>query len=91
MEFHVELFRSIRQTVYSSLETTDACAFAWLQFLREQPDRDQNWQGWLFRVAQREAWRLNALEWKERDHVDLDGKLVAQPDPHDRYDADEHA
>jgi hypothetical protein len=41
MEFHVELFRSIR----SSLETTDdACAFAWLQFPREQPDRDQNWR-----------------------------------------------
>jgi DNA-directed RNA polymerase specialized sigma24 family protein len=87
MEFHVELFRSIHRTVRSSLETTDdACAFAWLQFLREQPDRDQNWQGWLFRVAQREAWRLNALDWKERDHVDLDGKLVVQPDPRDRYD-----
>ena len=36
MEFHVELFRSIRRTVRSSLETTDdACGFAWLQFLRE--------------------------------------------------------
>jgi len=87
MEFHVELFRSIRRTVRSSLETTDdACAFAWLQFLREQPDREQNWQGWLFRVAQREAWRLNALDWKERDHVGLDGKLVVQADPRDRYD-----
>ena len=54
MEFHVELFRSIRQAVHSTLETTDdACAFAWLQFLREQPDRDQSWRGWLFRVAQR--------------------------------------
>ena len=60
----------IRRTVRSSLETTDdACGFAWLQFLREQPDRDQNWRGWLYRVAQRDAWRLNALDWKERDHT----------------------
>ena len=60
----------LRATVNSSLETADdACAFAWVQFMREQPDREQSWRGWLFRVAQREAWRLNALEWQERDFV----------------------
>ena len=26
--------------------------------MRHQPSRDNNWQGWLFRVAQREAWRI---------------------------------
>ena len=57
-----------------------------MQFLREQPDRDENWQGWLYRVAQREAWRLNALDWQERDLRGMDGELVAQPDPRDRYD-----
>jgi DNA-directed RNA polymerase specialized sigma24 family protein len=36
----------------------DACAFAWAAFLEQQPDRDRNWRGWLFRTAQRQAWRL---------------------------------
>jgi hypothetical protein len=37
----------------------------WVQFLRHQPDRDQNWQGWLFRTAQREAWRLTAIRHRD--------------------------
>jgi hypothetical protein len=63
-----ELFRAfnhvLMQTVSSSLyESTpqnveDACAFAWAQFLEHQPDRSMNWQGWLFRTAQRQAWLL---------------------------------
>jgi DNA-directed RNA polymerase specialized sigma24 family protein len=36
----------------------DACAFAWAQFLQHQPDREENWRGWLFRTASRQAWRL---------------------------------
>ena len=66
--FHAELGRSINRAVNASWETVDdACAFAWLEFLRVQPNRHENWRGWLFRTAQREAWRLSALEWKERE------------------------
>jgi DNA-directed RNA polymerase specialized sigma24 family protein len=35
----------------------DACAFAWSQFLRRQPDREITFP-WLAKVAVREAWRL---------------------------------
>jgi DNA-directed RNA polymerase specialized sigma24 family protein len=44
------------------------------------------WKGWLFRTAQREAWRLNALHCKERDVVDWAGRYVEQADPPDRYE-----
>ncbi|MCU1677339.1 MAG: hypothetical protein JWM93_2097, partial [Frankiales bacterium] len=37
----------------------DACSYAWLQFLRHQPDRDTA-LCWLSTVAVREAWRLSA-------------------------------
>jgi hypothetical protein len=40
----------------------DACGFAWQQFMRHQPDRDRNWRGWLITTAEREAWRLHAIE-----------------------------
>ena len=43
----------------------DACAFAWLQSFRHQPDRERKWQGWLFRAAQREAWRLTAIRRRD--------------------------
>jgi hypothetical protein len=35
----------------------DACAFAWQQFLLEQPDRERAWRGWLVTTAEREVWR----------------------------------
>src|SRR4051812_16716432 len=44
----------------------DACSFAWAQFLQHQPERDRNWQGWLFRTAQREAWRLDRQVREDR-------------------------
>jgi len=40
----------------------DACAFAWMQFMRYQPDRDGPWRAWLVSVAEREAWRLSRRE-----------------------------
>jgi DNA-directed RNA polymerase specialized sigma24 family protein len=42
----------------------DACAFAWSQFLRRQPDREMTFP-WLAKVAMREAWRL--CERRRRD------------------------
>jgi RNA polymerase sigma factor (sigma-70 family) len=43
----------------------DACQFAWIQFFRYQPDRERNWRAWLYRTAQREAWRLTAVRRSE--------------------------
>jgi DNA-directed RNA polymerase specialized sigma24 family protein len=65
----------------------DACAHAWLKFLQRQPDRDgQRWKGWLYVTAKREAWRLNALEFKEREDLPAPGApdLVDPIDPRDR-------
>lgn len=42
----------------------DACAFAWLQFLRRQPDRATAF-AWLRTVAIRHAWRLTAREQRD--------------------------
>jgi RNA polymerase sigma factor (sigma-70 family) len=59
-EYNDELVRVVGgavRTSHSNVE--DACAFAWSQFLVHQPDRDRSWKAWLFRVAQREAWKLH--------------------------------
>ena len=37
----------------------DACAFAWMQFMRLQADRNRSWRSWLVTVAEREVWRLH--------------------------------
>src|SRR3954471_17014293 len=44
----------------------DACSFAWMQFMQHQPDCDRNWHGWMFRAAQREAWRLESQAHEDR-------------------------
>jgi DNA-directed RNA polymerase specialized sigma24 family protein len=78
-EFNDELLRHINSAVFDTTPQTieDACAFAWAEFLRRQPSRDANWRGWLFRVAQREAWRIergrldaNKHEMQPLHHVD---------------------
>jgi hypothetical protein len=58
--FNDELVRAVSHAVNRSTPQNieDACAFAWAQFLEHQPDRDLNWQGWMFRTAQRQAWLL---------------------------------
>jgi DNA-directed RNA polymerase specialized sigma24 family protein len=52
--------RSVARSVGTSTPQVieDSCAFAWAAFLERQPDRDRNWRGWLFRTAQRQAWKL---------------------------------
>lgn len=64
--FNPELMRDIAHALYGTSPDVveDACSFAWSQFLLHQPDRDRNWQGWLFRTAQREGWRI-AREGRE--------------------------
>jgi len=69
----------------------DACQFAWIQFFRYQPDRDRNWRAWLYRTAQREAWRLTAVR---RSEVRIEpeprargrGTTEEPADPRDRLD-----
>ena len=56
---------------------------AWLQFFKHQPSRDREWKGWLFRVAQREAYRVDTLERREAENIDRDGRVIEVPDPHD--------
>jgi DNA-directed RNA polymerase specialized sigma24 family protein len=66
LKFNRLLVAKIAHVVVAQREDVeDACAFAWVQFLRHQPDREQNWQGWLFRTAQREAWRLTAIRHRD--------------------------
>jgi DNA-directed RNA polymerase specialized sigma24 family protein len=60
LEFNEQLLRRVHSLVHASPQTIeDACAFAWMQLLRHQPDRDGEWKAWLVRTAQREAWRLH--------------------------------
>jgi hypothetical protein len=68
----------------------DACGFAWVQFFRYQPSREQqSWQGWLVKTAQREAWKLSA---RRRDDLTIQpneegegADFVGEPaDPRDR-------
>ena len=61
LSFHQELLSKVGYRVNSSREIIDdACAYAWAQLLRFQPDRDRNWRAWLVTTAEREAWRLHA-------------------------------
>ena len=43
----------------------DACAFAWEQLLRRQPERSERLFGWLVTVAVREGWRLVRVERRQ--------------------------
>ena len=80
-----QLLKKVAENVTASREDVeDACNFAWLQFLRCQPDRDREWQGWLFKTAQREAWRLNA---RHRGIVRIDASHDVRNVVHDIADA----
>jgi DNA-directed RNA polymerase specialized sigma24 family protein len=94
-DYNAELMRSVADAVGTSTPQVieDAVACAWTRFLQHQPDRDRKWRGWLFRVAQREAW---ALEAGNRDHVSLDthgrpeGRALGRysmrgPDPYETH------
>jgi DNA-directed RNA polymerase specialized sigma24 family protein len=64
-EHHRRLLQVVAGLVRGADEDIeDACAFAWSQFLRRQPDREMTFP-WLAKVAMREAWRL--CERRRRD------------------------
>jgi DNA-directed RNA polymerase specialized sigma24 family protein len=79
--FNDELVRRIGSyVIHDDPEViVDACGFAWAQLMRHQPDRDSNWQGWLFRTAAREAWRLSRESRRDRSAiVDLGSDVLAE-------------
>jgi hypothetical protein len=70
-DFNDELMREVGRRVLHDMPDTveEACAFAWAQFLRRQPSREQNWHGWLFLTAMRQAWAIELtggfrLRWR---------------------------
>jgi RNA polymerase sigma factor (sigma-70 family) len=67
-EFNDELMLTVAQSIRTDSPQTieDAVGFAWERFMVYQPERDMNWQGWLFRTAQRQAW---LIERQRLDHV----------------------
>jgi DNA-directed RNA polymerase specialized sigma24 family protein len=85
--------RRLRSALRMKVNTTDdnlddACAFAWMQFVRCQPRRNTVF-AWLRTVATREAIRLDRIE-RAYPRTQLDGldhpalrDLRAEPDAHD--------
>jgi len=47
----------------------EACSWAWHQLLSHQPPRERV-EGWLWRTALREAWRLEAVEERQRGYAE---------------------
>ena len=65
----------------------DACAFAWMQLLRHQPDRGRAWRAWLITVAEREAYALHRAAVAETAYeIRLDDGEVGLLEPADRED-----
>lgn len=65
-EHHTHLLNVLRAQVVTTHDIReDACSFAWLQFLRLQPDRDTAF-AWLCTTAIREAWRLTTADRRNR-------------------------
>jgi DNA-directed RNA polymerase specialized sigma24 family protein len=61
--FQPRLWHIVRSKVCTTPEMIDdACARAWMEFVRCQPDRDRPWRAWLVTTAEREAWRLHRAE-----------------------------
>lgn len=77
---HQELERRVRRLVNTDEDTVrDACAQAWMTFLRAQPRRETVLP-WLTTVAQREAWRIHGASHRHAS-LDADFALGQLPDP----------
>jgi hypothetical protein len=52
--FNPHFVRIVQRRANTSPDIVDdACAFAWQQFMRYQPDRERNWRSWLITIAER--------------------------------------
>jgi DNA-directed RNA polymerase specialized sigma24 family protein len=75
-----ELFRSFNDRLMAAVARVtrastphtveDACAFAWTEFMRRQPER-ANCRGWLVVVARHEAWRLEHERFDASKHASV--------------------
>ncbi len=66
-ELYERLHAALERVVHTRVRgpaacVEDACAFAWEQLLRTQPERSERLFGWLVTVAVHEGWRLVRLE-----------------------------
>jgi DNA-directed RNA polymerase specialized sigma24 family protein len=79
--YNDELMRVVARSVHGLSQQTieDAWAFAWTQFFSHQPDRDRNWQGWLVRTAEREAWALSRREQRQIGFKEFDRATANVP------------
>jgi len=84
---HAQLLKIVRAAVNASPQTIeDACAFAWVQLLRYQPER-RHLMSWLVKVATREAWRLTGQEWQAAaDAPALEAATSEEPTTDDRLE-----
>ena len=78
-ELYARLHRALERAVGARVDgpavcVEDACAFAWEQLLRKQPERSERLFGWLVTVAVHEGWRLVRLERRHAatDAAELD-------------------
>jgi RNA polymerase sigma factor (sigma-70 family) len=87
LSYHPVLRRKLTRAVNTSeANLDDACAIAWVQFLRKQPDRtDNRHEAWLFVVAKHEAIRLHREQ--SGRYFTVDPEVVDwQVDPRDPHE-----
>ena len=74
LDFNHRLVKGLQKRVCGAepQDVEDAAGFAWMQFFRYLPDRDGEWEGWLYTTAQRELWKLTAARRR-------DLRIVASP------------
>ncbi len=71
-EHHESLVRSVRRAVNApDALIEDACATAWVQLIRTQPDRGPTLFGWLRTTAIREAYHLSGVQRRDAALEDL--------------------
>ncbi len=83
--YNDRLLRAVGRFVHApDAVIEDACAFAWVQLVRHQPERCTAF-AWLKQVAIREAWRLSRRETRDAHLEDLHPEAV---DAHTARDPD---
>lgn len=75
----------LRRSVGGAINTSpdhldDACAFAWMQFIRRQPERETAF-GWLWKVAWREALRLHRGAQRVEPREAIGDEMVSPVNP----------
>ncbi len=93
-EHHDRLVRSVRRAVNApDALIEDACATAWVQLMRAQPDRGPTLFGWLRTTAIREAYRLSSVQRRDaalEELVSPNGDCESRPDGWEALIADDH-